>query len=471
MNKGLNNGTADLRTTFNSLKRAYQQQPYPSLEQRKALLVTLKQAILDNEQTIYTAFKQDFGYRSELTSLTAELIPSVRGINYAVKHLKKWMKDSRRKAGMYLFPSSVKVQYQPLGVVGIISPWNFPVLLALSPLIEALAAGNRVMLKLSEFTPHINSVMRTILDDLSDHVQVVEGDSEVGAAFSRLPFDHLLFTGSTVVGRKVAHAAAENLTPVTLELGGKSPALLTRDSDLDYAVDVIISAKTMNAGQVCIAPDYLLLPEGMEQELIQRYQQKFKDYFLSHDNDNRLDFIISDQQLARIESLLKDAQEKGAKLHPVEQHKRAGDSRLMYPVILTQVDDAMTVMNEEIFGPILPLVTYSEVEAAIDYINARPRPLALYIMSQDQTMVDHVLRHTHSGGVAINDAVAHAAVDDAPFGGIGHSGMGHYHGKEGFLRFSHAKTVLTSKPWIPKYRFMLKYPEKMYKMLRKQFLR
>lgn len=471
MNTGLDTDAADLSTTFNSLKRAYQQQPYLSLGERKALLETLKQAILNNERAIYTAFKQDFGYRSDLTSLMADLIPSVRGIDYAVKHLNKWMKDSRRKIGMYLFPSSVKVQYQPLGVVGIISPWNFPVLLTLTPLIQALAAGNRVMLKLSEFTPNINSVMQKILDDLSDHVQVVEGDSEVGAAFSRLQFDHLLFTGSTEVGRKVAHAAAENLTPVTLELGGKSPVLLTRDGDLDHAIDVIIAAKSMNAGQICIAPDYLLLPKGMEQEVIQRYHQKFKDYFLSRDNDNTLDFIINEHQQARIEALLKDAQEKGAKLHYIDQQKPSGDNRLMYPVILTQVDEAMTVMNEEIFGPILPLVTYSEVEAAIDYINARPRPLALYIMSKDQAIVDHVLRYTHSGGVAINDAVIHSVVEDAPFGGIGHSGMGHYHGKEGFLRFSHAKTVLTSKPWIPKYRFILKYPDKMYKMLRRQFLR
>lgn len=471
MNKELEAGTEELANTFSTLQRAYQQQPYPSLEQRKALLLNLKQAILVNERAIYAAFKQDFGYRSDLTSLMADLIPSVRGINYAAKHLKKWMKDSRRATGMYLFPSKVKVQYQPLGVVGIISPWNFPVMLTLTPLTQALAAGNRVMIKLSEFTPHINTVMRTVLADLSDHVQVIEGDSEVGAAFSRLPFDHLLFTGSTEVGRKVAHASAENLTPVTLELGGKSPALLTRDIDLDHVVDVIISAKTMNAGQICIAPDYLLLPEGMEQDFIHRYQQRFKDYFLSRNNQNTLDFIISDKQLAGIESLLTDAEAKGAKLHRIEQHNPIGDKRLMYPVILTEVSDAMTVMNQEIFGPILPLVPYSGLQSAIDYINARPRPLALYIMSKDHKVVDHVLRHTHSGGVAINDAVIHSVVEDAPFGGIGQSGMGHYHGKEGFLRFSHAKTVLSSKPWLPKHKFILSYPDKMFAILRKQFLR
>lgn len=471
MNKELDARENSLSETFNALQNAYKLEPYPSLEERKMVLLKLKQAILDNESAIYEAFRQDFGYRSNLTSLLADLIPSVRGINYAVQNLKKWMKDSKRNIGMYLFPSSVRVQYQPLGLVGIISPWNFPVLLTLTPLTQALAAGNRVMVKLSEFTPNINVVMREVLKDLSDYVQVVEGDGVVGAAFSELPFNHLLFTGSTEVGRKVAHASAENLTPVTLELGGKSPALITKQRDLGQAVDVIISAKTMNAGQICIAPDYVLLPEGMQQSFIELYQQRFKDYFLSRENQNKLDFIINAQHLQRIKSLLNDAEQKGAKLHLTQDPQPTEDPRLMHSVLLTNVDDAMDVMKKEIFGPILPLVSYVELDQAIDYINSKPRPLALYIMSDDDKVVEHVLTHTHSGGVAINDAVIHSVVEDAPFGGIGDSGIGHYHGKEGFLRFSHAKTVLTSKSWIPKHKYILKYPDKMFAVLRKQFLR
>ena len=462
--------TGQLDALFRKMGAAYNEAPYPSHRQRKDILTKLKKSLIAHEGAIYEALKKDYGYRSEFDSLVTDVLPTLRSLNYTLKHLKRWMRPSKRHAGMLLFPSRVTVHYQPLGVVGVITPWNFPFFLALVPAIQALAAGNRVMVKLSEFTPHASRVMRKIVDPISGHVAVVEGEAETGAAFSALPFDHLIFTGSTAVGKQVAKAAAENLTPVTLELGGKSPTIIGEDADMGTAVDAVILSKATNSGQICIAADYVFVPEAREREFVETFKRRYADYYLSGADKNTQTHIVSDRQLARLEGILKDASGKGARIETVKDRQRR-DGRLVHPHLVTNVSGDMRILQEEIFGSALPVMTYGDIDEVIAYVNDRPRPLALYVMSDDRRLVDRVLKNTHSGGVAINDTAMHAMADDAPFGGIGDSGMGHYHGHEGFLTFSKAKTVLRSPTWLPRNRLMLKNRDLMFKALRAAFLR
>ncbi|QBY05598.1 coniferyl aldehyde dehydrogenase [Thalassotalea sp. HSM 43] len=459
-----------LQANFAQLQSAYRQHPAPSLAERKVVLNKLKAAIIANEQAIYQAMKQDYGYRSEFDSLIADILPSVAGINYALKNLKKWMKPSKRHAGLMLAPSKVKVHYQPLGVVGVITPWNFPFFLALGPTVQALAAGNRVMIKMSEFTPNANKVLRNIVSSIAEHVQIVEGEAEVGAAFSQLAFDHLIFTGSSAVGKMVAKSAAENLTPVTLELGGKSPTIIDDSIDINIAVDAIIVGKSLNSGQICVAPDYVFVPVDREQEFIYTFLKRYGEYHLSNGDVNSQTHIINDRQHSRLMGFLEDAKQKGGEIHSVKEVE-ADQGHRVYPHLVTNVTPEMDILQQEIFGSILPVMTYQNIEHVISYINERPRPLALYIMSTNDTVINTLLEQTHSGGVSINDTALHVAADDAPFGGVGNSGIGHYHGHEGFLTFSKAKTVLHSSSWLPKNRFILKNRDLMHKLLRKFFLR
>lgn len=464
------NSKALLKTDFEAMKAAYNKAPYPSFEKRKEVLLKLKNALVENEQALYDALKRDYGYRSEFDSLMADILPSVMTINHALKNLKKWMKPSRRHAGLMLAPSKVTVHYQPLGVVGVVTPWNFPVYLALGPAIQALAAGNRVMIKMSEFTPHTNRVLGKVVDRLSAHVVMIEGEAEMGTAFSALPFDHLIFTGSTMVGKLVAKAAAENLTPVTLELGGKSPTIIGEDADMDAAVDAVILGKAINSGQICVSPDYVFVPEAREQEFVHTFKNRYAEYHLNTNSTNTLTFIVTDRQFGRLQRFLDDAKAKGADIYPVKEYQE-GDGRRIFPYILTNVSEDMMVMQEEIFSSLLPVMTYGNIDEVLTYINSRQRPLALYIMSTNKTLIDRILKNTHSGGVAVNDTILHVAADDAPFGGIGHSGMGHYHGHEGFQTFSKAKTVLHSKVWLPRNRYILKYRDLAFKALRFVFFR
>lgn len=459
-----------LHHDFETMKAAYQQAPAPSYHDRKGVLVALKKSMLEHEQAIYDGLKADYGYRSEFDSLISDILPSVAAINYATKRLKKWMKPSKRHAGLLLSPSKVRVYYQPLGVVGVITPWNFPFFLALGPAIQALAAGNRVMIKMSEFTPNANQVLRKVVAPISEHVVIVEGEADMGAAFSALPFDHLIFTGSTTVGKLVAKAAADNLTPITLELGGKSPTIIGQDANMNAAVDALIVGKSVNSGQICVSPDYVFLPEARQQEFVDTFLKRYAEYHLNSENHNTQTHIVTDRQFDRLQRFLDDAKSKGASIHPVKTYQK-GDARLIYPHLVTNPTHDMAVMQEEIFGSILPVLTYQNLEEVVQFINARPRPLALYIMSNDKALIRHLLQNTHSGGVSINDTAMHVMADDAPFGGIGNSGMGHYHGHEGFLTFSKAKTVLHSPTWLPKNRFILKNRDLMVKILRPLFLR
>lgn len=434
-----------LQSLLTTQKQAYLSASVPDANSRILHLKQLKSALLKHQQALIDAMAKDYGQRPENDSLIGDILPCIMNINYTIKRLKKWMKPSRRHAGLLLSPATVRVEYKPLGVIGIMVPWNFPVMLSVGPLITALAAGNRAMLKLSEFTPHTNQVIRQLLASTfeASQVAVVEGEANVAAQFSALAFDHLIFTGSTTVGRHVMRAAADNLTPVTLELGGKSPAIIAPDMPISDAVERLIYGKCLNAGQICIAPDYVFCPREKVDEFIQHYKAQFSAMYGKSSERKDYTNIINENQHQRLLSWLDDAEKKGAIVTPANDLAIDKNSRNMATQLVTNVSDDMLIMQQEIFGPILPIIPYDELSDTIAYITQRPRPLALYIMSFDKGTQRYLLDNTHSGGVCINDTIMHVAADDAPFGGIGDSGMGHYHGHEGFLTFSKARTVLS----------------------------
>lgn len=451
-------------------RSAFLADPNPSAEQRRAWLKALRRLLIDEQESIIQAISQDFGNRSADETRMAEIMPSVLGIHYASKHLKRWMQPSRRAVGLPFQPAATRVLYQPLGVVGVIVPWNYPLFLAIGPLTGALAAGNRVMIKMSESTPETSQLVRDLLARVfpEDQVAVVLGEADVGAAFARLPFDHLLFTGATSIGRHILHAAADNLTPVTLELGGKSPAIVSRDVPLEDAAERIAFGKTMNAGQTCVAPDYVLVPRDRIEGFVEAYRRVIQRFYPQLADNPDYTSIINARQQARLYSYLEDARARGARVVPLFSE---GQDRRLPHTLLLDVNDDMRVMQDEIFGPLLPVVPYAHIDEAIAYINARPRPLALYYFGYDRQEQQRVIAHTHSGGVGINETLLHVAVCDLPFGGIGPSGMGHYHGHEGFLTFSKAKAVLR-KPRLNATRVLYPpYGRTMQKLLRRLLIR
>lgn len=440
-----NQTTLSLTQMLIKQRSSYRAHPVPAYKIRAEHLKSLKAAILIYQAELVQALNRDYGNRSVDDSMISDILPCINNINYTLKHLKKWMKPSSRHAGLLLAPAKIKVHFQPLGVVGIIVPWNFPIMLSIGPLITALAAGNSAMIKLSEFTPETNKVIKAMLSSVFDdnHVQCIEGEADIAAEFSALPFDHLLFTGSTTIGRHVMHAAANNLTPVTLELGGKSPVIVADDIDIDTAVERMIYGKCLNAGQICVAPDYVLVPRAKLDLFVQAYQKKFSKMYGQVSDNADYGSIINQRQFDRIMHLLEDAKSKGAIIISANDEDINIDKRKIPTQLIHNTSDDMLLLQEEIFGPLLPIIPYDNLQEAINYINQRPRPLALYLMSFDSQTQKQVLDNTQSGGVCINETVFHVAADDAPFGGIGPSGMGHYHGKEGFLTLSHAKTVLS----------------------------
>ncbi|BDY03449.1 coniferyl aldehyde dehydrogenase [Ferrimonas sp. YFM] len=430
---------------FEQQKAAFHQEPYRDVAHRIDDLSRLKQALLKHSDNLAQALDQDYQGRSHQDTLISDILPCVMNIGYTTKRLKKWTKPERRHAGLLLAPAQVEVHYQPLGVVGIVVPWNFPVMLSIGPLITALAAGNRAMIKLSEFTPKANAALIEMLADAFDEKQVVciEGEAEIAAQFSALPFDHLLFTGSTTVGRHVMRAAADNLTPVTLELGGKSPTIVGPDMDLDTAAERMILGKTLNGGQICVAPDYVLVPREKLQGFAEAYQRQFQSLYPKGIDSQDYTSVVNERQYQRLIAWLEEAENKGAKVLPcVPGHHRNDERKRLTTHLLLDTTDEMTVRQEEIFGPLLPLIPYDSIDEALEYVRSRPRPLALYLLSYDKVLQQKVISQSHAGGMCINNALFHVAADDAPFGGVGPSGMGHYHGIEGFKTFSHAKTVL-----------------------------
>ncbi|MNJ09210.1 Coniferyl aldehyde dehydrogenase [compost metagenome] len=462
----------ELTAQFSAQRQAFAGNPMPPLAQRRQWLKSLRQLLLSQQDALIQAISEDFSGRSADETRLAELMPSIQGLHHAERHTKQWMKDSPRKVGLAFQPASAKVLYQPLGVVGIIVPWNYPLFLAIGPLTGALAAGNRVMLKLSEATPATGLLLKQLLESIfpTDLVSVVLGEAEVGEAFSRLPFDHLLFTGATSIGRHVMLAAAQNLTPVTLELGGKSPAIVSATVPLKDAAERIAFGKTLNAGQTCVAPDYVLVPRERLDDFASAYRSVVHRFYPTVADNPDYSAIINPRHLARLDSYLSDARDKGAKivdLYP--QEPRQG--RRLPPHLLLQVSDDMRVMQDEIFGPLLPLVPYDNLDEALQYINQRPRPLALYYFGYDRAEQQKVLDNTHSGGACLNDTLLHVAQDDLPFGGVGPSGMGHYHGHEGFLTFSKAKAVFAKQRFNAARLIYPPYGKSLIKLLYKLFIR
>lgn len=461
---------SQLESLLERQRQAYRANPMPDAGQRIAWLKSLANLLVTEQQAIIEAINSDFSNRSADETLLAEVMPSLHGVHYAAKRVKKWMKPSRRSVGMQFQPASAKVIYQPLGVVGVIVPWNYPLFLAIGPLTGALAAGNRVMIKMSESTPATARMLKTLLAKIfpEDMVAVVEGEVEVGVAFSKLPFDHLLFTGATSIGKHVMRAAAENLTPVTLELGGKSPAIVSTSVPMKDAAERIAFGKSLNAGQTCVAPDYVLVPHNRVDEFVNSYRQVVQGFFPKLENNPDYTAIINERQLSRLNGYLADAKARGATVIPLFPQAQG---RRLPQALLLNVNDEMKVMQEEIFGPLLPVIPYQSLDEALRYINERDRPLALYYFGYDKREQDHVLAQTHSGGVCLNDTLLHVAQDDMPFGGVGPSGMGHYHGHEGFLTFSKAKGVF-SKPRFNAARVIYPpYGKSLQKLVYKLFIR
>jgi coniferyl-aldehyde dehydrogenase len=435
----------EMKRIFDLQREAFLRAGPPSYEERVEDLKKLQSLIRDHSEEIVEAVIQDFGSRSWHETISSEVILTLSHLRYTLKHLKSWMKPKPRKVSWMYFPARAGVIYQPRGVAGIIAPWNYPFYLIAVPLTSALAAGNRVMIKPSEITPRVAELTKRLLEKAfpEEKVAVILGDVEVGQAFSRLPFDVLLFTGSTSVGRMIMRSASENLTPVILELGGKSPTIVHPDYPLDHAVSRILTGKFLNAGQTCVAPDYVFVHEGKLDAFVDRMVQLLKKAYPTIRDNPDYTAIVNDRHYHRLLSYIEDAREKGAKIIEVNP---AGEeippsSRKIPPTLILQVREDMRVMQEEIFGPLLPILPYRDLEEVIEFVNRRPRPLALYYFDDDKDRVRWMLERTFSGGVSVNETTLHVAQDDLPFGGIGESGLGAYHGFEGFEAFSHKKGV------------------------------
>lgn len=414
----------------------------PDYHQRKAHLLALSRILTQYREPLIKAIAADFGNRAPQETMLGDLLIVREEIKHILKHFRVWMRPRPADVDWKFLPAQAWVQHQPVGVVGVISPWNYPVNLALAPLAAALAAGNRVMLKPSELTPHTAEMLKRMLAEVfaEDHVAVVIGDADVAARFSSLPFDHLFFTGSTAIGRKVMAAAAENLTPVTLELGGKSPALVTPDYPLNIAAQRLVAGKLFNAGQTCIAPDYVLLAGGDSASFVNQIRVAFEQAYPGFEANNDYTSIISERHYQRLQNLLREARVGGAEIVRLADVDDDSAQRRLTPAIVLNPPEDCALMREEIFGPILPVVSVNSTQAAIDYVNHRPRPLALYYFGARGS--EQVLEQTISGGVCINDTLLHIAQTDLPFGGAGESGMGQYHGYDGFLTFTQKKAVM-----------------------------
>lgn len=437
-----------LQKTLESQKQAYLDEGYVSYETRINRLDRALKQLLKYQDELCAALISDFGHRSIAHSKLTDIAAGVGPITHAKKHLKKWMKKEKRKTmfPLGLLGASSRIEYQPLGVVGIVSPWNFPINLTFGPLASALAAGNRAMIKPSEFTPATSEVMKKMIEEVFDEteVTVITGGPEVGAAFTRLAFDHMIFTGATSVAKHVMAAAAKNLVPLTLELGGKSPVLVSRSADLEQAADRIMFGKTMNAGQVCLAPDYTFVPEENRDQFVELLMTKASEMFPTIKDNDDYTSIVNERHFQRLNSYIEDAKAKGAtiiEINPANEDFSNQPHHKIPPTLVLDATDDMLIMQEEIFGPLMPIRTYKDYKEAIQYVNSKPRPLGLYYFGHDRSEEEYTLTHTTSGGVTLNDVIMHITQEDLPFGGIGPSGMGSYHGHDGFKTFSHAKSV------------------------------
>jgi coniferyl-aldehyde dehydrogenase len=447
----------ELNRVFEAQRAAFRRRPMPSADERIAHLKQLRESLIKYQDQLAQAVSDDFGHRSLDETKIAELLTSIEGTKYYAKHVRQWMRTEKRGVGLFGMPGKATVFYQPLGVVGVIVPWNYPIFLAVGPIMCALAAGNRVMVKMSGFVPKLSETFKQMIAETfsEDHVCVFTGRGEISEAFPKLPFDQITFTGSTNVGRTIMAEAAKNLTPVILELGGKSPAVVHESFPISDAVERIAFGKCWNAGQTCVAPDYLLLPKGKTEEFVSQFTAQVSKMYPSMLNNPDFTSVINDKQYTRIQGYLEDARHQGAKIIEINPANESfAGSRKMPVTLVMGVNSGMQIMQNEIFGPILPIMEYSSLDEAIKYINDRPRPLALYYFDYNGGRAEYMATHTHSGGMCVNETLSHVGVDDLPFGGVGASGMGKYHGHEGFLAMSNAKAVL-EKPKFYALRFVL----------------
>ena len=443
-----NDRANELKAILAKQRAAFDAARPEGLDIRKDRIKRAMALISDNGEDLARAMSDDFGNRAMLQSMLTDVAATVNSGKHCLKNIDKWARSQRRKTQfpLGLLGAKAELRYEAKGIVGILSPWNFPVQLAFGPLMQVFAAGNRAMIKPSEFTERTSALMAELVAKYfsDEELAVVTGGPEVAQAFSGLPFDHLVFTGSTDTGRKVMQAAAENLVPVTLELGGKSPVFLGRSADLAKAGERIALGKMLNAGQICLSPDYMYVPEDMEDGAVAAVELGARTMYPSVLANDDYASIVSDRHFDRLQSMVADAKDKGAdviEVNPGNEDFGSSNTRKMPLTILRNVTDDMQSMQEEIFGPVLPIKTYSAIDEAIDYVNANDRPLGLYYFGEDKAEQEKVLGRTISGGVTTNDVIFHVSAEDLPFGGIGPSGMGSYHAVEGFREFSHARAV------------------------------
>jgi coniferyl-aldehyde dehydrogenase len=429
-------------------KAAFTEELPVSAAVRKDRLARAVAMMVDHGERFCDALSEDFGHRSREQSMVTDIVGSINALKYTAKAIDKWMKPERRKLMFPLGLLGAKgvVEYQPKGVVGIIAPWNFPVQLTMAPIAGAFGAGNRVMIKSSEFTPCVSALFEEVGPQYFDESEAAffSGGPVEGQAFAKLAFDHMIFTGATGIGKHILHAAADNLTPVTLELGGKSPTIIGRSADLGQATERIALGKMLNAGQICLAPDYLMVPKEKEAEVVSGLQKSVSVLYPTLLENPDYTSVINARHRDRLRGYLDDAREKGGEVievNPANEDFASSNGNKMPLYLVRNPTDDMKVMQEEIFGPVLPIKTYEKVEEAIDYVNKNDRPLGLYYFGQDGGEERTVMDRTISGGVTINDVVFHVSMEELPFGGIGPSGMGSYHGHEGFKTFSHAKSI------------------------------
>ena len=432
-----------MRQILEIQKKAFLENGQPTYNQRVDSLKRCIALLETHDEQIVETLNEDFKNRSHQEIMTSEVIQSIRNLNFTIKNLKKWMKPMRRTpsfmAGM--LGSKAYLEPSPLGSVGIIAPWNFPVGMVFYPAASVLASGNRIMAKPSEFTPQTAQLIKDAVAKYFDESEfaVVLGGPEVGAEFTKLPFDHLLYTGSGRIAKKVLASAAENLVPTTLELGGKSPTIIGKDADMKLAAKRIMFVKTMNAGQICLSPDYVFLPRGEEEAFLTEVSKAFGEFY-PDDNKNAYTSMVNETHYERMQNYISDAIEKGAKVHSLGNFDSA-EKNTITTKILMDVNDGMKVMQDEIFGPLLPVMLYDDISEVINYVNAHDHPLGLYYFGKSQSEQQNVIKSTRSGGVTINDAMFHIMQSELPFGGVGASGYGCYHGREGFMNFSNMRSV------------------------------
>jgi coniferyl-aldehyde dehydrogenase len=468
----------ELQRILDLQRRSYLEEGVVSNATRHDRLERAVRVLQKHEAQLVEAMSADFGHRSEHQSLFTDIASSIGPLRHAQKHLPKWNRPEKRKVGPFplnLLGAKARVEYQPLGVVGVISPWNFPVNLTFTPLAGILAAGNRCMIKPSEFTPATSDAMKEAIASEFDEseIAVVTGGPQTGADFAGTAFDHLLFTGATSVAKHVMRAASENLVPVTLELGGKSPVVVGRSADMDKTTDAIMAGKMMNAGQICLAPDYVFVPSEKIPEFVASSQRAVKKMYPTLLDNPDYTSIVNERHFDRINGYVEEARNAGAEvveLNPAGEDFRQQPNHKIPPTLILDPSDKLGVMQDEIFGPVMPVKPYDKVEETVDYINGNDRPLGLYYFGTDGAEEERVLTHTTSGGVTVNDVVMHVAQEDLPFGGVGPSGMGSYHGLDGFKTFSHAKSVFsqTKIPIAEMAGLRPPYGEKLIKAVRQQ---